>query len=242
MPTKEQQCIESWKVFFPDYEMKLWNESNFDVNECSFVKQAYESKHFAFVSDYVRAKVLYNYGGLYLDTDVEILQKFDSILDREICFLGFETRSKIGTAVMAFTPRHDVIRMFLKFYQLNDFIRRNGDVMTIANVTILTDILAQRGLKLDGTSQALNDIEVFQREYFYPKKITDIEFRITPLTVAVHKCSNSWMSERERVRGKNVIWINLMRPFLSALRKLGLKLIGEKGILGIEIRLRNLLK
>ena len=70
IPNKEQKCMESWKVYFPDYEVKLWNENNFDINENQFVKQAYETSHFAFVSDYVRTKVLYEHGGIYLDTNV----------------------------------------------------------------------------------------------------------------------------------------------------------------------------
>ena len=128
-----------------------------------------------------------------------------------MCFLGFETRSKIGTAVLGFTPQHDVLKIFLKFYQTNNFREKNGDINTIANVTILTDILSKRGLITDGTHQLINDIEVFQREYFYPKKITEREFRISSQTVAVHKCSNSWMTDRERTRGNNKIWIKYLQ-------------------------------
>ena len=242
IPEKEHKCMESWKKYFPEHDVKLWNENNFDINENIFAKQAYEANHFAFVSDYVRTKVLYEYGGLYLDTDVEILQNFDSVLSKETCFLGFETRAKIGTAVMGFTPKHDVLKHFLKFYQSNNFRKKNGDINTIANVTILTDVLSKRGLIADGTSQTIDDIEVFQREYFYPKKISDSEFVISLQTIAVHKCSNSWMTERERSRGNNKIWINIMRPLLRFFRNLGLNIFGGEHIRQIEIKIRNILK
>jgi len=115
IPEIELKCMESWKVFFPEFKFMFWNENTFDIREASFVEQAYEAKHYAFVSDYVRTKVLFEYGGIYLDTDVEILQNFDMVLKKEVCVLGFETRSKVGTAVMAFTPKHAILELFLKF-------------------------------------------------------------------------------------------------------------------------------
>jgi mannosyltransferase OCH1-like enzyme len=242
IPKLELKCMESWKVFFPDYKFMFWNEKTFDINEVSFVKQAYETKHFAFVSDYVRTKVLYEYGGIYLDTDVEILQSFDRVLKKENCFLGFETRAKLGTALMGFTPQHNILNTFLTFYRDNNFINKGGDVNTIANVTILTDILSKSGLITNGTAQTINDIEVFPREYFYPKKISDIEFRITSETIAIHKCSNSWMTKRERNRGNNKIWINIMRPLLRSCRNFGLNAFGAERIQKIEIKIRNILK
>lgn len=242
IPPLELKCMESWNFFFSDYKFMFWNEESFDVSESSFVKQAYESKHYAFVSDYVRTKVLYEYGGIYLDTDVEILQNFDMVLKKEVCFLGFETRAKVGTAVMGFTPQHNVLKKFLKFYSDNNFINKNGDVNTIANVTILTDILSKSGLITGGTKQTINDITIFSREYFYPKKISDREFRISSKTVAVHKCSNSWMTDKERRRGNNKIWINIMRPLLRFFRNIGLNILGAERIQNIEIKIRNVLK
>ena len=159
-------------------------------------------KNYAFVSDYIRTKVLYEHGGIYLDTDVELLSDFDEILTKEKCFLGFETRAKLGTAVMGFIPKHPVLEKFLNFYQNNEFKDDKGNLNTIANVTILTDILSKMGLVTDGTPQTIGDIEIYQREYFYPKKISDSEFRITDQTIAIHKCSNSWMTDREEEKRK----------------------------------------
>lgn len=242
IPEKELKCINSWKKIFPDYEIALWNEDSFDFKSNNFAAQAYETGAYAFVSDYVRTKVLYENGGLYLDTDVEVLKNFITHLTDDKCLLGFETRSQIGTAVMRFTPKHPLMKEFLNFYQHNDFVDSRGNTNTIANVSILTDILKARGLIADGTGQLLEDINICPREYFYPKKISDVEFRIVDETVAIHKCSNSWMTERERSRGNNIVWINIMRPFLRWLRNTGRNVIGEKNIQNLEVRIRNILK
>ena len=242
IPEKEKKCIASWSKLLPDFEIKFWNESNFDVNENRFCKEAYEAKKYAFVSDYVRTKIIYLYGGIYLDSDVEVFNGFEAILNQHKNFLGFETKTKLGTAVMAFEKEHPLIKDFLNFYQQNPFINEKGEVNTIANVTILTDLMIKKGLKIDGSNQKIDDIEVFNREYFYPKKINDELFKFTNKTVAVHKCSNSWMTDREKKRGKNIFWINVMRPLLRNLRALGLKLISEKNIQKIEVGIWNKLK
>ena len=92
MPDKEKMCIKTWKKYFPKYELRLWNEDNFDYKQCSFAKQAYENKKYAFVSDYARAKLLYEYGGVYLDTDVQVLKPFP-VSVAENGFMGFERRA-----------------------------------------------------------------------------------------------------------------------------------------------------
>lgn len=242
IPEKEKKCIESWSKLLPDYEINFWNESNFDINENKFCKEAYEEKKFAFVSDYVRTKLLFLHGGLYLDSDVEVFEGFKKILEEKENFLGFETKTKLGTAVMCFRNNHPLIKDFLDFYENNDFKNSKGEINTIANVTILTDLMIKKGLKVDGSNQNIEDIEVYDREYFYPKKIDDELFKYTNKTVAVHKCSNSWMTNREKKRGRNILWINIMRPLLRNLRGIGLKFIGENNIRKIEIKLRNLLK
>ena len=89
LPEKAKQCIESWKKFCPDYEIKEWNEDNFDMNSCAYVKEAYEAKKWAFVSDYARFEILYKYGGLYFDTDVELVKSFDDIVSKGT-FMGLQ--------------------------------------------------------------------------------------------------------------------------------------------------------
>jgi mannosyltransferase OCH1-like enzyme len=243
IPEVELKCIKSWSHFLPDYKLMFWNENSFDIHLNNFAKQAYEAGHYAFVSDYVRTKVLYEYGGLYLDTDEEVFEGFKELISKESnCFTAFQTRKKLGAGVMGFTPKHSVIKEFVDYYHLNNFKDINGNINTIANVTMFTDILVKRGLKLNGSQQMISDINVFSREYFYPKKISDTEFITTEKTVAIHYGSCSWMTEKEKKRGLNKFWINVMRPTLRTSKNLGTKIIGERSIQKIEIKIRNLLK
>lgn len=100
LPELKQKCFESWIKYIPNYEIMLWNESNSDLTSCEYVQQAYDQKKYAFVSDYVRIKALYEYGGIYLDTDVEVLKSFNHLMHSK-GFFGFENRTTVGTAVMA---------------------------------------------------------------------------------------------------------------------------------------------
>ncbi|MCI8955862.1 MAG: glycosyl transferase [Eubacterium sp.] len=241
MPDKEKMCIKTWKKYFPEYELRLWNEDNFDYKQCSFAKQAYENKKYAFVSDYARAKVLYEYGGIYLDTDVQVLKPFP-VSVAESGFMGFERRAFLGTAVIASKPNNKNIKKLLEYYENHDFVQKDGSFDNIANVSILTDIMRDKGLILGGEKQQVDGFDIFNREIFYPKKLSDTEFRITEETCAIHMCSNSWLSERERKRGNNKIWIEVIRPTLRMLRSLGIKMIGKERIRKIEIKLRNKLR
>lgn len=243
IPETEKKCIESWKKFFPEFEFKFWNEDTFDFSTAPlFAKQAYEHKKFAFVSDYVRVKVLYDYGGLYFDTDLEVLKTFNAILENDLNFLGFETRHHLGTAIMGFHPKHQILHSFLNYYDSHPFIDDKGRIDNIANVTILTDILTPLGLICDGSFQTICDINIYNREWFYPKKLSDTNYCFTDETVAVHRCSNSWMSETQRKRGNNWFWLKIFRPLLQRGRTIGLKIIGKEKIRNLEIIIRNKLK
>ena len=241
MPDKEKECVETWKNYFKDYEFKLWTEENFDYEQCNFAKQAYDAKKYAFVSDYARAKLLYEYGGLYMDTDVKVLKEFPKT-DSEKGFMGFERRAFLGTAVIASESHNENIKQLLEYYENHDFVQKDGSFDNIANVSILTDIMKEKGLVLGGERQVVDGFEIFNREVFYPKKLSEKEFRVTDETCAIHMCSNSWLSERERKRGNNKIWIEVVRPTLRALRSMGIKIIGKERIRKIEIKLRNKLR
>lgn len=241
IPQREQRCIESWKKFFPGYELILWNEDNFDISQCDFTKQAYEQRAYAFVSDYVRAKVLYEYGGIYMDTDVEVIGEFPHI-EAENGFMGFERRKFLGTAIVGSVPGNDIIKEWLQYYEKNDFLQKNGDINNIANVFLLTDIMKKRGLQIGGEKQYVAGYEIFNREVFYPKKISETEIRTTDETKAIHWFSCSWLTDREKKRGNNIIWIKVARPVLQGMRNIGVKIIGKEKIKKLEIKLRNKLR
>ena len=239
IPEKEQKCIETWKMFFPDYEIIKWSEDNFDYASCEYAKQAYDARKFAFVSDYARAKILFEEGGIYLDTDVEVLKTFPKV-SAENGFMGFERRARLGTYVLGSVPGTDVMRELLDYYENNQFFLSEGVQDTIANVTILTDIMTKRGLSLKGMKhQTVDGYEIFGREAFYS---TDDREKVPASSYAAHVFSNSWLTEREKKRGKNILWRKIARPLLRTARKLSLKILGEEKTREKEIRLRNKLR
>lgn len=241
IPQEQQKCINTWKIFFSDFEIKEWNEKNSALEECEFAKQAYDRKRYAFVSDYVRAKVLYKYGGIYLDTDIYWMKKMSTLLNYD-GFLGFERKAFIGTAVMACTPHNSVIGDLLQYYEKHNFVDKHGNEDNIANVSILTDILKKKGLKTNGQPQIIDNMMVYNREVFFPKKLNTYKFEITEKTCAVHLAKNSWMTEREKKRGNSWFWRQVMRPLLRNIRHAGIRVFGKEKIRKLEISIRNKLR
>ena len=125
---------------------------------------------------------------------------------------------------------------------MHDFVQSDGSFDNIANVSILTDILKEKGLVLGGKEQQVAGFHIYNRERFYPKKLGETEFEIKDETVAVHMCSNSWLSERERKRGNNKIWIEVIRPMLRGARTLAIRCIGKEKIRKLEIKIRNAIR
>ena len=146
------RCIESWRKYCPDYEIIEWNEENFDVNCNQYVKEAYEAKKFAFVSDYVRLYALYTCGGVYMDTDVEVLKSLDGFLVHE-AVSGFENASQIQTGFMACRKGFPVFKELLSYYDTVKFIHPDGALNTTTNVVIITELMLKRGFTPNGRYQ-----------------------------------------------------------------------------------------
>lgn len=242
IPESELKCIESWGKFFPDYEFKFWNENTFDINAYAFSRQAYESKYYAFVSDFVRAVVLKQYGGIYLDTDMEILSSITSLLEGNQAVLGFENKTQVGTAIMAFVPNHDIMIDFANYYYNSSFINSSGNLNITANPSILAEILFKYNILLNGSDQKVRGVHVFHRDVFFPKKMSEYDFRVTDKTLSIHHFNASWLTSRQRSRGQNVIWIEICRPVLKRCRKLLFLLCGSDCTRRFETKIRNILK
>jgi mannosyltransferase OCH1-like enzyme len=242
IPKLEKLCIESWEKFLPDYELKFWNEHSFDIEVNSFVREAYESKYYAFVSDYVRAWVLKKYGGIYLDTDYEILADFSNLIGDYDAILGFENSSLVGTAMMAFKPNHYIVNDFLNYYNQLSFLSSSGKAQITANPSILAEILIRYGFTLNGEKQLYNNVQIFQREIFFPKKISEKDFRVTEFTKGIHHFSGSWLTDRQKRRGQNIIWIEVCRPILKKSKDLISIIMGKTATKKIELQIRNWLK
>lgn len=141
MSEEIKKYVATWKEKCPDYKVMLWNEDNFDVNACQFAREAYENKKYAFVSDYVRLKVLYEYGGIYLDTDVGLEKSFDDFLDVAEGVLSFENDVWLGTAVMLASKHAKWLEPLIEYYEKIPFIKKNGKFNQTANCALITGYL-----------------------------------------------------------------------------------------------------
>lgn len=197
MPDKAKKCIESWKKYCPDYELILWNEDSFDINSNTYVKEAYENKKFAFVTDYVRLFAMYNYGGIYMDTDVEVIKPLDEFLDNK-GFSGFESAQFIPTGIMASEKGFPLYGEFLEYYQNRNFVKEDGSLDNTTNVIIMTKIVEKYGLKKTGELQVINGWKLYPSDYFCPLNDSTGELNITENTATIHWFAKSWISKRDR--------------------------------------------
>ena len=199
-PVKVKKCIESWKKNLSGYKIKEWNLSNFDVNCLRYTRDAFEAKKYAFVSDVARVKALYEEGGIYLDTDVMVYKTFDSILQHQ-CVFGFEEELYVATSFMAVEPGHLIMKQFYEMYQTLDFYDQNGNIIPGTNVSKLTQLMLERGLKRNDEMQFLTDgIVVYPQEYFLPYDYGNCIHKTTANTICEHLFFVSWMSWTTRAK------------------------------------------
>lgn len=192
-PKKIQECINSWYQHLPDYQIIEWNEDNFNVNKLQYTKDAYEAKKYAFVSDVARVKALYEMGGIYLDTDVMVYRSFNEVLNHS-CVLGFEMGNYVATSMMACEPKYSLMKEFYDLYIDIKFYDKNGNIISGTNVSKLTDMLLNKGLKRNNQFQVIdNDIAIYPQAYFSPY---DYGYEIrnnTNETICEHLFLVSWV-------------------------------------------------
>lgn len=201
-PNIVNDCIESWKNNLREYRIIEWNEENFDININKFVRQAYYEKKYAFVSDYVRVYVLYNYGGIYMDTDVEVYKEFgDELLGNE-SFWGFEEKNFIATSIIGAKKGNKFIKKFLDSYSNKEFSLENKKGDMITNVEIVSKMIEKIGIRLDGTYQKIDGIGTFYpQEYFSPYDYINCYSKVTENTYTIHHFYKSWLPFNTRVKG-----------------------------------------
>ena len=197
MPELAVKCIESWHKYMPDYEYKLWNEDIFDIDSNQYVKEAYESGKYAFVTDYVRLFALYQEGGIYMDTDVEVLKPYDDLMDLT-GFIGFEGTkySPVGTGTMACLPGSEWALEQMKAYEGIHFINEDGSYDLMTNPTRITARMCRGGFIQNGKEQDYKDMHVFPVEYFCPRQTTG-ELFFTEKTYCDHHFMGSWNTGRK---------------------------------------------
>lgn len=194
-----KKCIESWKKILPDYQIIEWNESNFNFDENIYCNEAYKAKKWAFVSDYVRLKVLYEYGGIYLDTDVEVLKSLDVFLTNN-SFGGFEASDRVATSLIASTKGNEFINDLIKIYNQGSFIKSNGSYDLTTNVTRITNYLLENGLKSDNTKQEIAGFTIYPIEYFCPKDYETRKLNLTKNSHAIHHFDGSWIDRKIKIK------------------------------------------
>lgn len=234
LPPLALKCIESWKKYFPDYEIKLWNETNFDVNSIPYTQQAYQARKYAFVSDYARFWILYHFGGLYFDTDVEVVKPMDDIVGRG-AYMGFETTIiKTGAGNVMFSLGVNpglglgvnsglgLYKELLNLYASLQFIRTDGSLCLTTVVDYTTRVLMKHGLIIENKIQEVAGCWIYPTEFFCPINYWTKECIITKNTRSIHHYSESWKSK----------W--------TLFKELIQKMIGENNVCRI-VRLKSLI-
>ena len=192
------KCIDSWKKYLSDYEIIEWNEDNFDINSNKYLKEAYENRKFAFASDYIRLKVLYDFGGIYMDTDVEVIKKLDCFLNNK-AFSGFENNNFIPTGIIAAEKHNKWIGKLLSDYDNISFVKDSGNFDLTTNTVRITNTTKKcYDLILESSYQDLGDVVFYPYDYFCPKDWNTGNINITHNTYTIHHFAGSWHSNIEK--------------------------------------------
>lgn len=217
MPKIARKCYKSWLKYFPDYEFKRWDESNFDINTNGYVKQAYDAGKFMFVSDYARLKALYENGGVYFDVDCKAIKSFNDLLSQE-GFTGFGGDNKeIAACTLAFTKGHPIIKECLESYKDEKFINSDGTLNLLTVNERMTRILEKHGFIRNGKEQEVCGVKIYPMTYFCP-------ISMLPDTVKDCKSKNTYSmtiwTSKELKRERNF--------FIRFSRRIGLNKIKRK--------------
>lgn len=206
-PPKIVKCLRSWKKYLSDYEIVLWDKKRFDLSSSLWARQAYENKKYAFAADYIRFYALYHMGGIYLDSDVEVIKSFDDLLDLPY-FVGAEKAGTPEAAIMGAEKECDWIKQCLDYYDNRSFVKADGSL----DIRKLPEIMSEQICKLKPIriltiEESINirsfdfkhEVLIFNDAYFSPKVFDSREVELTPFTYAVHHYQNSWFSPKAKV-------------------------------------------
>jgi hypothetical protein len=197
LPDEYKKYMESWRKFCPDYEIIEWNESNYNVSKCKYMQDAHSAGKWAFVSDYARLDIIYEHGGIYLDTDVELIKNLDGLLTNE-AFMGIENKkyAALGLGFGA-VKGHETIKELRDYYEKLTFMKDDG----VTGPMHQTKLLRGKGLKPRSRKiQNVAGIRIYPPEYFAPKPYTTLKTKITPNTHSIHHYTLSWFADYQRKR------------------------------------------
>jgi len=219
-PNEILNYIETWKLCCPDYEIREWNEDNFDIHSNRYVEQAYESKKWAFVTDYVRLYAIYNYGGIYMDTDVEVVRSFDEFLQYS-GFTGFEIAEHPLTGTMACEKGNPLIGKVLDSYRNRLFIKEDGSFDLTTNIIPFRDVCYEYGYKMNNQLQIIDNFAIYPSDFFCAYNFEKKEFEMTKNTCTVHHFAGSWIPKSQKLRRsiRKILGNNISNKLVSLLKK-----------------------
>ncbi len=199
-----KKCIASWKKYLPDYEIREWNESNFDIQAHPFAREAYAAGKFAFVSDYLRAYVMTQVGGIYFDTDIEVRCDFTDKLAGASFVIAFERPDTLMTGFMAGVKDNILMKEFLAYYDSISFYDEKGNMRLTPNTDLLAELAGKFGFEHTGEYQELTgNIRIYPNEIFGGYNVYDMIYTITENTVLVHHYTASWRTFWEEIPVKS---------------------------------------
>ena len=201
-PELAKKCIASWRRFCPDFEIREWNEDNCGDLSIPFMAEAYAAKKYAFVSDVMRLVVLEQYGGVYFDTDVEVLRDISPLLEDE-GFIGFENDNYVASGLtIAAQAHHPVIQAMIAEYKTLHFLNPDGSINAVGCPHLNSDVMERFGLVRNGQEQLVAGIHVYPEDYFNPMDSTTGKLTKTEHTYSIHWYSMSWMGKSTQIRVK----------------------------------------
>ncbi len=195
LPDKYKKYIESWKRFCPEYEIKEWNETNLDVNETTYTREAYGAGKYGFVPDYFRLKIIYENGGIYLDTDVELIRNLDDLRYNE-AFCGMEYPGRVAFGLGFGAEKHNkIIEKLMDYYKKNQFISEKGTCDVTPSPNIQTKTLSDMGMRKSAKFQCFNGMSIYPTDVMSPKNPYTGELIITDNTYAIHHFDGTWLTD-----------------------------------------------
>lgn len=199
LPKDIIKYIDSWKKYCPDYQIKEWNESNFDIHSNKYVEQAYNAKKWAFVSDYVRLYSIYNFGGVYMDTDVEVTKSLDEFLKFK-GFTGFQSSKSPLTGTMGCEKGNDLIGVVLQGYSNRDFIKADGTYDLTTNIIPFKEVCISKGFIINNCFQEIDGFAIYPSDYFCAYDFRRHKHIITANTYTIHHFAGSWIPKKQKIK------------------------------------------
>lgn len=205
IPEKLQHCIDSWKKYCPDYEIIRWDETNYDVHKNKFMAQAYDSQRYGFVPDYARLEILYEHGGIYLDTDVELLRNIDDLLYQE-AFCSVEKWQVINFGGCSGAIKgHKSLEPFIESWSKRSLVRTDGTLDSISSGLIDTSIALKEGYRINGKNQTVNGMNIYSYDYFHPYDYMSGKIEMTNDTFSIHQFHGGWLDENTKKKNEEAI-------------------------------------